>query len=196
MEIKRITNYDPKTIGVVAGIHYKILTESFLNNFGLSFLEIIYKNLSESKYSIFLVIEEDKGIKGFLLAMTDYSHFLSEAISKNKIKIISIIIKSIIKKPSIAYKIATSLLEVSKESPHAELQFVAILNGYQGLGWGTKILEKLNQEFKNVGIKKYVVGTKSENELSNKFYQKLGFVKTYTKTYFGEELNYYTSPEI
>ena len=92
------------------------------------------------------------------------------------------------------WKLISSLFKTSNETPHAELQFIAIKPEHQGKNIGTKLVDALNREFSKAHIKNYVVGTKSSDKLSNKFYQKLGFIKSYTKNYFGDELNFYISP--
>ena len=195
MEIKRLINPDSKTITKIAEIHQSVLIESFLNNFGLKFLEIIYKNLLLSPYTIFLVAYENEKITGFLLAVTDYSKFFKLATTKEKSKLVAITLKTLVLKPQITYKLISSLLQVSKEESHAELQFIAILPDYQGQNIGTRLVDELKKAFLSFGIKKYYVGTKANDQLSNKFYLKVGFDKVYTKTYFGEKHNYYLSSE-
>lgn len=196
MEIKRLINPDSETISYVAKIHYSVLTESFLNNFGLEFLEIIYENLARSKNSILLVSSENTNVMGYLLAVTNYSKFFKIATSGKKMQLVIIILKTLVKKPNLAYKLISYIFNVSEEDFHAELQFIAILPKYQGQGLGTKLIEQLKTELSLLNIKKYFVGTKASDELSNRFYQKMRFTKVYIKTYFGAELNYYLSPEI
>ncbi len=196
MEIKRINNSDPQIAEEIAKIHQSVLIDSFLNNFGLKFLKIIYENLLQSNDSITLVSEENGKITGFLVAVPDYSKFLKIATSKKKIRLLDTILMTLKWKPWLTYKIIFSLFKVSKENPHTELQFIAVVPEYQSQGIGTKLIDQLKKELTGLGIKKYLVGTKSSDELSNKFYQRLGFTKAYTKKYFGDELNYYLSPEI
>ena len=193
MEITRLNSTDSKAIEEISEIHLSVLTESFLNNFGLEFLKIIYENLLHSKNSILIVSRENSKITGYLLAVTDYSKFVEVAVSKKKFDLAKAVMRTLLNKPQLIYKLATSLLKVSKEDPHAELQFIAILPECQGQGLGSKLMEELKMELEKIGIKQYHVGTKASNELSNRFYQKLGFPKAYTKNYFGDELNYYIS---
>ncbi|MES3005134.1 MAG: GNAT family N-acetyltransferase [Patescibacteria group bacterium] len=196
MEIKRIHKPDEKTIREISRIHYSVLTESFLNNFGLSFLEKVYTNLLESPDSILLVSEENEVITGYALAFTGYSKFFRTAICNNRLALGTIVIKKILQKPSFVFKIASSLFNSTKEDGHAELQFIAIIPESQGKNIGTRLINLLNEEFRLKNITNYYVGTKAENPLSNQFYRKLGFKQISTKQYFGDKLNFYISPNI
>ena len=194
MEIQKITKVNEEIIEQISKIHLKVLEESFLNNFGIEFLNIIYKNLLESKNSIVLGSFERGKITGYLLAVIDYSKVLKVAVSKKLLYLTYLVIKTLIKNPKLAVKMITSILKAGKEDSHPELQFIAILPEEQGKNLGTKLIEELNREFLKIGIGEYFVGTKSSNELSNKFYLKLGFKLSHTKKYFGDDLNYYKSP--
>lgn len=193
MEILRINSANKNYLDEIARIHISVLKESFLNNFGLIFLKIIYNNISKSQDTVLIVSIENKEITGYLLAVVDYSKFLKIAFSKNKMKLVSLILKSVLKKPDIILKIIPSLFKVTNEKPHAELQFIAIKPEHQGKNIGTSLVEALNNEFAKQKINTYFVGTKSSDNLSNRFYQKLGFQLSYKKKYFGDELNYYRS---
>lgn len=196
MEIKRIQNPNKKIIDEISRIHYSVLTESFLNNFGLNFLQIIYTNLLKSKNAILIVSEENDNIIGYALAYSDYSKFFKTAISENFIMIGLIVLGKILQKPKILIKLVSTLFKSNTETEHAELQFIAVTPTNQGKNIGTKLIEKLNIEFGQSNIKNYFVGTKTDNLLSNNFYKKLGFKMIYTKKYFGDQLNFYISPNI
>jgi len=195
MEIKRVQKSNKKIIREISRIHYSVLTESFLNNFGLDFLERIYTNLLESKDCILLVCEENEVVVGYALAFTDYSKFFQTAISK-KILLGLSVVATLLRKPSFIKKILPSILKRQKEGNHAELQFIAVTQENRGKNIGTKLIEQLNLELKLKGIKNYLVGTKSENILSNQFYKKIGFKHVSVKYYFGDKLNFYISPDI
>ena len=195
MEIKLLTNPSDTEIEEIIQIHMKVLTESFLNNFGNKFLEIIYKNLSKSKNTIILIVKNEK-IDGFALATKNYSDFFADALAKKIIGVMLEVLKGIIKKPTITPKLLRSVPEMlfKKNEPHAELQFIAISPNLQGRGFGTLILNKLDEEFSKIGVNSYLVGTKEDNTLSNNFYKKNGFIFSHTKKFFGDTLNYYDSP--
>ncbi len=194
MEIKKITRGSDEAVDQISSIHLNVLGESFLNNFGIDFLKIIYRNLIESQNSIVLGSFEDKKITGYLLAVRDYSKFLKTTTSNRKLSLTYIVIKTVLRKPELLKKILTSLVKTRDENSHAELQFIALLPEAQGKNLGTELVQELNREFLKIGIKEYIVGTKSSNELSNKFYNRLGFMLSHKKEYFGDELNYYKSP--
>lgn len=196
MEIKKLNNTDSDTIKEVSEIHFTTLNESFLNNFGKDFLEIIYRNHLKSNNSILLVSLNDNETTGFLLALKDYSKFFITSLSSQKHRLVFLVFKKILLEPLLLWKILVSLFTLSKEKPHAELQFIAVLQSEQGKNVGTMLIQELNKELKKIGVNEYFVGTKSSNQLSNKFYLKNNFTKSHTKKYFGDELNFYKSPPL
>ena len=99
-------------------------------------------------------------------------------------------------RPTIALKLIVSLPEIllSKDTPHAELQFIAINPKSQGKGLGLALMNKLKEKYRAEGLNEFYIGTKADNLLSNKFYQKIGCVKKYSRKYFGDKMNYYVYP--
>ncbi len=95
-------------------------------------------------------------------------------------------------------RLVTSIPSIifSKDKPHAELQFIAVLPEQQNKGLGKEMMGIMGSELVARGINQYYVGTKKDNILSNNFYQKHGFVFSHTKRYFGDTLNYYISPDV
>lgn len=198
MEIRKINKADASTTENIVSIHLTVLTESFLNNFGRKFLETIYVNIINSQESICLALYENDKIEGFALATKDYSTFFSNAIRENRFILFWELSTNLLLKPLNIYKLLKSLpnMVFTKEIPHAELQFLGVSPEFQGKGFGSALIERLGEEFKKVGVSEFYVGTKAEDPLSNKFYQKIGFAKKYSKTYFDKELNYYLSPRL
>lgn len=197
MEIKRINTCNNEIVERIVLIHLSVLNDSFLNNFGEKFLKVIYCNLIESRETICLVLFENNKIEGFALASTDYSKFLSTAMKKGKFSILLSMMKCFILRPVVLYSLLKSVPKIlfSKETPHAELQFLGVSPESQGKGFGQAIMKRLDEEFKKENISQFYVGTKARDPLSNKFYQKIGFTKEYSKTYFDDVLNYYLSPK-
>lgn len=196
MEIKQINAVDPKIVDAIVSIHQNVLTDSFLNNFGIEFLKIIYTNLIQSSEIICLIAYEGNGIEGFALATKDYSFFLKSALSKNKLRAVYSMSTHVILRPAVVWKLMLSLPEIlfSKDIPHAELQFIAITPKSQGKGLGSALMNKLKEKYRAEGLNEFYIGTKADNLLSNKFYQKIGCVKKYSRKYFGDKMNYYVYP--
>lgn len=197
MDIKILHQLKEPELTRLVSLHDQVLTESFLNNFGLEFLGLIYQNLAQAPDIILLVAYDNGQIAGYALATTDYSRFITTAFSQRRVKLFCLMIKNLLRKPGAALKLLWSLpaILLTKKEPHPELQFIALDPASQGQGFGHQLMAALKSEFLKRGIHQYYVGTKADNLLSNRFYQKLGFSPVAPKTYFGDRLNCYLSPK-
>ncbi len=72
-----------------------------------------------------------------------------------------------------------------------EIQFLAVSEKFRGHGFGTKLVRNFSKAMKDKKFKTIIVGTKSKNKKSNKFYRKIGFKPLKNKEYFGEKFNYW-----
>jgi ribosomal protein S18 acetylase RimI-like enzyme len=196
MQILRAQKLNPSELEQVVNLHYKVLDESFLNNFGKNFLRIAYRTNVSSKNNIVILVKKNDEVIGYLVATIDGDKFNQEIINKNFLALSWEIFKASLTNPKLALKVIKWKFKPPHENKiKPELQFIAIDPNNQGKGLGTKMLKMLNQEFRSQGIKQYRVGTKAQNKLSNAFYQKLGFKPFYQVELFGDRFNYYLSPK-
>ena len=197
MRILKVQKLSQSELERIVNLHYKILDESFLNNFGKNFLKVVYLTIVPSKTNITILTKEGENVIGFLVATKNGDEFNQEVIQKNFLKLSWEILKSSFLRPSLITRVIQWKFKPAHQNKiKPELQFIAIDPRYQGQGIGTKMLKMLSQEFKKDGINQYRVGTKAQNELSNAFYQKLGFKEFYKNSFFGDDFNYYLSPSI
>ncbi|MBI2596290.1 GNAT family N-acetyltransferase [Candidatus Daviesbacteria bacterium] len=195
MHIQLTQNLNKSELSQITNLHYQVLKESFINNFGVNFLKIAYKNIVLNPKNIFFILRERRKIFGFLVATEDDAQFNKSVIYTNFSKLILEILKSFIPHPLLSLKLIPwffSSIRIKQDLP--ELKFIAINPLLQRRGWGSKLLIKLNNEFQKRGIRNYRVGTKSMNKNSNNFYKKSGFSFLGKKQMFGDSFNFYISP--
>lgn len=194
MKLKYLKKLSSDQVEQISNLHFKILNESFINEFGLDFVRLCYKSISNYNDHIIIILEENKKIYGFLVAASNGELFNQKIISRNFFKFLRHILRVILKKPILILWLLTGLpLPFKITSIRSELKFIAIDPSFQGKGWGSKMVKYLNKMFKQRAVLRFKVGTKVKNELSNKFYKKMGFSLIYTENIFGDKFNYYSS---
>lgn len=194
MRIKFTRELNNSQLSRISKLHYKVLKESFINNFGKNFIKISYKALVKNPQNLVFILEEKGEIYGFMVATLDDAKFTQRVIISYPFALFGEILKSI-HKPFLLIKLLSwffSLTGPSKGSP--ELKFIAIDPSLQRKGWGKKFILRLKREFKKRGIHRYKVETKAGNKYSNNFYKKQNFTYLYSKTIFGDKFNFYLSP--
>lgn len=194
MLIETAKNLPQKDIDKIADLHFKVLEESFINNFGIKFLKIAYKSILRNKNNIVLTVRDKKKIVGILVAAKNSKLFDFSVIKEEFFPLIGEVIKACFQRPELLVKLSHwffSIYLFEKKIP--ELRFIALSPEYQNKGLGSKLISKLNKIFEEQGITQYQVATKKDNKKSNRFYKKLGFVFFKSKSFFGDKFNYYLS---
>ena len=143
MQIQKKQQLNQQELNDSVKLHYEILNESFLNNFGKEFLKISYKTIVESENNICLFLTNGEEVVGILIATKDGDRFNEEVIRKNFFLMILQIIISSLKNPLLLIKLIQWRLKPShKNKIKPELQFFAIDKKFQGQGWGKKLIKK------------------------------------------------------
>lgn len=194
MQIYQTKRLNPSALNRVVNLHKTLLHESALNNFTTSFLQAFYKSTVENKSSIFLTIIEGKVIIGYLVCLVDKQQFYRQILIKNFSLLLSEGIRLFFTNPKLLKEIIFWPFDRKPSLHKTELQLIAIDSSYQGKGLGTKAIITLNKILKKKNIHQYVVGTKSNNKLSNAFYKKLNFIFSCKIRFMGDDFNYYISP--
>jgi ribosomal protein S18 acetylase RimI-like enzyme len=192
MQLLKTNKLKQSELKQIVDIHLKELNESFLNNFGSNFLEVIYPAIFFNKNNICLLVLDKESVVGFLVATKDGDRFNQDLIKEKFYLLSKEIIRSSIKNPLLLVEIVKWKMRPPNDNKiKPELQFIAIKKDYQNKGLGKKLITELNKEFRKAGIKEYRVGTKADNLNSNRFYQHLGFKDFYKDDFFGDKFNYY-----
>lgn len=196
MQIRKIYQYNQQEIDNLVNLHWQTLKESTLNKFGKRFLIIVYKSISLDANQILLVIENQGQIVGLAVATPNIKRLYNQIINKNFFPLFFEVIKHSLSTPSLIIKTGKWLLAHSaRDNCPAELLFIAVDKNYQGQGLGSKLIKKIIAEFHRNKIHQFKVGTWANNNLSNRFYVKLGFKFLYQKNVLGQIFNYYLSPD-
>jgi GNAT superfamily N-acetyltransferase len=167
-----------KDINEVSKLHYQYIPSGFLSSLGISFLNLLYKSMIDSKYAFCIVVEEEGKIIGFVSGTVSVGGFYKEFLKKN------FLMASIILLPKfLNLKIARRIFEtffypVKKEQnlPNAELLSIVVEKNYQGKGISQKLFERLVEEFSKKGINQFKVVVGSNLIPACKFYEKMGGV--------------------
>ena len=162
----------------IAELHRKYINTGFLSSLGLSFLKLIYKSITSSKYAFCLVAEENEETIGFVSGTISVGAFYKEFFKRNIFKASLILIPKVLR-PKIFKKIfETILYPVKKDNdlPKAELLSIVVNETYRGKGISQKLFNKLMEEFKKDGIDKFKVVVGSNFLPACRFYEKMGGV--------------------
>lgn len=159
----------------IAKIHSQALSGDFLPSLGINFLNLFYEAVLDEKDVYGFVCKENKKIVGFVLGTGDSKSFFSKAL-KNKFFPLSIeLLKKVIENPKIVKNIFETLLYPGKDiGPKAELVVIAVLNNYQRKGLGKKLVEALENTFKDNKIPAYKLTVHSDKAAVG-FYERLGY---------------------
>lgn len=191
---KRLHNLNKLSLDQIVKIHRSELKESVFNHFSDNFLYSLYEQIVRDESNIFLIIKNKDKIIGFTAAYTDIDKFYSNITRRLFVSNAFEMLKLSLTKPLLIFKIISWYLRRDKKSCYpAQLQFIAIDKNFQGKGYGTALIRKLDKQFMRQNIKKYSVGSHAENKMSNSFYKKLGFTFLTKETLFGEKFNYYVN---
>lgn len=179
-----VNSVTQEELNSVTELHKEALKESFLNNFGPKFLSILYQNLIQSSKNHTLLVKSDGKVQGFLLAVSDLKNQLPAMLTPG-------LIMSLMHKPILIFRVLQYLIQSHSKTSQFELQFIAVDAKFRNKGIGTNMLKHLAKKLNN---KSYIVGTKKNNQVSNAFYQKNGFIFLHQRKVFGDILNFYQSP--
>lgn len=193
IKIQTLKKANRAQIESIALIHYEVLRDSFLSEFGYEFLLNLYKALCSDKNNIIQTIALENRIIGYSVATKNIAKFYKKALYRNFFRLFLEIIKNLRGNLRLLLNVLIWILTSKNNDQSAELQFLAILPKYQRLGLGTKLLHLLKNEYLKHDIASFKVGTKADNLQSNNFYKKRGFKYLYQKEIVGEKFNYYLS---
>lgn len=191
---RRLENYDDILVKQAVVIHYASLSyKSFITSFGIGFLEKIYRMiLTSSTGFLLLALDKDNDVKGFILYTLDTGTMFRLFFQNLHVFWISIV-GSILKKPTVIFKLFQTLFYPAKEGVDikAELLSIAVKDEYRSKSIGAKLVEHLDNEMVSLGIREYKVAVLQNMERSNHFYGRLGFQLTNSFNMYNQRWNLY-----
>jgi GNAT superfamily N-acetyltransferase len=173
MEFQVTSKVDRPIIFQAAKLHYESLSyRSFITLFGQEFLELIYEILLQERLGFFVVALEKDKLSGFIFACVDSSK-LTQVIMKRINVFFPILIKVLMKKPSLIKNLCETFFYSSKEGNDVkpELLVMAVAESHRSLGIGRKMILTLDQEFLKLGYATYKATVHQEMIRSNNFYR-------------------------
>lgn len=174
MKIEPLSN---PQIPIAAKIHKEALKGDFLPELGENFLKELYKSLLSQKNTYGFYASKNKEIAGFVIGTNDSSSLIKNALLVNPISMLTSLLISLIKNPSLIKNTLETLLYTQKDSgPKAELVIIAISKSFQNQGLGKKLISALESKFKQQNIKNYKL-TVHAKKPAVKFYEHLKFKK-------------------
>lgn len=164
----------------VVEIHKKAFPDFFMTELGPNFLKKYYKLVLSYHKSIFLVVERDGYIIGFVAGFLEPFIFY-KFLKKHKISFGLTIIPVLFKKPRLISKIFANFRRVNRLSNEenikvSELASIAVDPSYAGQGWGKLLIKSFLENSKKLGAEfVYLTTDAKNNDAVNYFYQSIGF---------------------
>jgi len=167
----------------IVEIHKKAFSNFFMTQLGDKFLKKYYELVLNYSQNIFLALEEDGYIVGFVAGFLNPSLFYS-LMRKYKFNLVLAILPTLFIKPWLIFRIFWNFIRVNKFSSrkmlkpqiYAELASIAVDPNYTGRGFGKLLIKSFLEKSKEMGAKfVYLTTDAKDNDVVNHFYQSLGF---------------------
>ncbi len=188
---------EPKDIDRVVAVHLASFPEFFLSFLGPRFLTLYYSGVCSAPEGIALVCLNSAGEPaGFVAGTTNPRGFYSRLLKRDWLKFLLASLRAILRKPSIARRIARALSHPS-QNPFGEdvagLYSIAVLPELQGTGAGKVLARVFLSEACKRGCRKVFLTTdRNGNDSVNAFYKRLGFrIERQFETPEGRGMNEY-----
>jgi ribosomal protein S18 acetylase RimI-like enzyme len=191
--LSKLIEEDSKEIAL---IHQKAFPGFFLTELGFKVLQVFYKSLIKDDSIIAWSVSNENGFIGFFVATKNTQRLYFKIFIKNFHFFFIPLLTSFFLKPYLFFRMITSFNSSNNyKIPidfHASLLSICVHPDYSGIGLGKLLIEKLENELLVCDISKYYLTTDADNnDLTNKFYLKLGFI-SYESFYQGKrKMNVY-----
>lgn len=169
-----------KDIDEIASLHVKAFKDFFLSELGVNFLKTYYKAVLKSCDGLLLVVEKDKEIYGFCAASKKSQGFNKHLVKENLISFGLQGIRLLLVRPTALLRLLRNFDK--RDSNHedkgdyAELYSIAVIPKAQGSGAGKLLLQQLELEIKESGIKELSLTTDyCNNDNVIGFYKSTGY---------------------
>ena len=193
MSIRIISHADLER---VVNIHLMAFQGFFLSVLGHRFLVELYSGILEDTSGIFFLYECDNVVQGFVAGTDSPAGFYSRLVGQRWWRFALAAILPVLKRPSIIPRLLRAFSRGSAEDVHgncATLMSIAVAPEAQGQGIGHALVQAFVREAARRGLAQVNLTTdKLDNDNTNYFYQRLGFMlhQTFT-TPEGREMNEY-----
>ncbi len=177
-----------------AYLHYESIKDSFLCEFGVEFIQKIYRKLIKSDKCFGYVYTNNSDIIGFVTGSVNMEEFMRSLFVKDFFEIAPMVFVRLIIKPYLIKNVIQTLLYSKKsdvENVKAELVSIVVRKDQRGKKIGTLLLDNLIDRFKKTGISKFKVMVDKSNAIANDFYRNSGFKLHSTFSMYNKDINLY-----
>lgn len=174
MEFRVIKGADSCFVPQAASLHYDSLSyRSFITLFGIGFLERLYKCVLADRAAFMVAASEEKKLLGFILAAEESRRVFRTIIQRPHLFLPSVL-KTIFRRPSTLKKIAETLFYPSRQGKKVrpELLVMAVRKDRRSQGVGSRLVETLDEAFRERGCRAYKVVVHDVMASSIRFYEK------------------------
>lgn len=179
----------------MADIHCNSMKGDFQVLLGMGFLKKVYKRFEVSEYGVGYIFLNENIPSGFVLATYNINRFMRELFIKDGLKLLIIMVGQVLRKPFIIPSLIAQFLlnqNLKKIEMDAELVTITVDYKYRNKGIGESLIMAVIDNFRRKGIISFKLTTKGTNDLTNNFYQKLGFNLICSFERFSIKQNIYT----
>ena len=191
-----IRKMDSADIPAVVQVHLNSFPDFFLTFLGGSFLRELYSATLADPAGIGFVVGEDKGVVGFVTGTSQPAGFYRRLLRQRWWRFAMTAVKPVVKRPSIVPRLLRAFSmpgQATQQAGIGTLMSVAVSPKAQGQGIGQMLVRAFLEEAARRDLLQVDLTTdRDNNEVTNRFYQKLGFVceRTYS-TPEGRAMNEY-----
>ena len=184
--IRKMESWD---VDEIALIHERELS-GFLPEIGQEFLKLFYE-VSLALPLMFTFVETDgKRMRGFVSSIEKTKGLYKQVLLRRPVSFGFIFLKYFITHPQKLSKFIKILAYPGFSEDSAELLSIAVDKNHRRKGVGRGLFNKVHQEFKKRGIKKFKISV-YDRLPANGFYLKIGCRKIASFDFLGEKMNYY-----
>ena len=167
-------------VKVIVQLHIKAFDDFFLSGLGCGFLTVYYKAVLKSRDGLLFVIEDNRKIVGFCAAAKKSQGYNKRLVKDNLFLFGIQGIKLSVTKPKALIRLLKNFekhdLSQEDKGDYAELYSIAVDPKAQGSGAGKRLLQLLEAELKECGIKKLSLTTDCcDNDNVIAFYKSVGY---------------------
>ena len=171
-------------IADVVNVHLSSFQNFFLSFLGPRFLTLLYHEILREPGNVNLVaMSSDNEVIGFVAGEKDQVRFYQRLVKEKSFAFALASSSAVIRRPSIIPRLFRALRYAGKAkeaSYPASLMSIAVLPAAKGKGAGKSLVKYFLNEMEQKGVKEVCLTTdRDNNENTNIFYRKLGFLVTH-----------------
>lgn len=182
VNIRRIEGQGGPAADALAGLHLEAFPGFFLTSLGRRFLRLLYAGFMSAPEAICLVAEDNGDTLGFAAGTVNPAGFFRRLLRQRALAFALAAFPGLVRNPLFAARKCLGALFYRGETPAglpeaALLSSLAVSPAAQGRGVGQALVAAFVEDIRRRGGKTvYLTTDENENERTNRFYARCGFV--------------------